>query len=58
MSAEQLEIRPSADHGPIWAADGHAAGVPVYWLCDVIGEPRAAATPFTDAANTGWRGRS
>jgi hypothetical protein len=50
MSAEQLEIRPSADRGPVWATDGHTAGELVSWLCDVIDEPGAETTPFTDAA--------
>jgi uncharacterized damage-inducible protein DinB len=54
MSAEQLAIRPSADRWPIWATVGHTAGVRVYWLCDVVGEPGAETTPFKDAADTGW----
>jgi uncharacterized damage-inducible protein DinB len=54
MSAEQLAIRPSADGLPIWATVGHSAMVRVYWLCDVIGEPGAETTPFTDATNAGW----
>jgi uncharacterized damage-inducible protein DinB len=54
MSAEQLAIRPSADRWPILATVGHTAGVRVYWLCDVIGEPGAETTPFPDAATTGW----
>ncbi len=55
MSAGQLAIRPSADRWPIWATVGHTAGMRVYWLCDVIGEPGAETTPFLDAAmTTGW----
>jgi len=54
MSDEQLAIRPSADGSPIWATVGHTAGVRVYWLCNVVGEPGAEMTPFTDVANTGW----
>lgn len=54
MSAEQLAIRPSADGSPIWATVGHTAGVRVYWLCEVIGEPGAETTPFTDVAAGGW----
>jgi uncharacterized damage-inducible protein DinB len=54
MSPEQLAIRPSPDRWPIWATVGHTAGMRVYWLCDVAGEPGAESTPFTDAANTGW----
>ncbi len=54
MTDEQLAIRPSPERWPIWATVGHTAGVRVYWLCDVIGEPGAESTPFTDAANHGW----
>jgi uncharacterized damage-inducible protein DinB len=54
MSPEQLAIRPSAERWPIWATVGHTAGMRVYWLCDVIGEPGAETTPFTDPANNGW----
>jgi uncharacterized damage-inducible protein DinB len=54
MSPEQLAIRPSVDLWPIWATVGHTAGLRVYWLCDVVGEPGAETTPFTDVANAGW----
>jgi uncharacterized damage-inducible protein DinB len=54
MSAEQLAIRPSPSGWPIWATVGHTAGMRVYWLCDVAGEPGADQTPFTDVANNGW----
>ena len=54
MSAEQLAIRPSAELLPIWATVGHTAGARVYWLCHVIGEPGADATPFSDPSGFGW----
>lgn len=54
MTDEQLAIRPSADLWPVWATVGHTAGVRVYWLCDVIGEPGAETTPFPAGADTGW----
>ena len=41
MSDEQLAIRPAPDRWPIWATVGHTAGMRVYWLCDVVGEPGA-----------------
>ena len=53
MSAEQLAIRPSPDGSPIWATVGHTAGVRVYWLCTIVGEPGAESTPFTDP-DAGW----
>jgi len=52
MSAGQLAIRPSADRWPIWATVGHTAGMRVYWLCDVIGEPGAETMQFLGAALT------
>jgi len=54
MSPEQLAIRPSSDGWPIWATVGHTAGGRVYWLCEVVGEPGAETTPFTDVATGGW----
>jgi uncharacterized damage-inducible protein DinB len=55
MSDEQLAIRPAPDRWPIWATVGHTAGTRVYWLCAMLGEPGAEATPFPDAATgAGW----
>ena len=55
MTAEQLAIRPSPDHWPVWATVGHTAGSRVYWLCHVLGESGAEATPFADAGgDAGW----
>lgn len=54
MSMEQLQIRPAPDRWPIWATVGHTAGVRVYWLCGVFGEPGAETTPFPDADGIGW----
>ena len=54
MTDEQLAIRPGPDLLPIWAAVGHTAGVRVYWLCDVVGEPGAETTPFQTFAEAGW----
>ncbi|HEV8547301.1 MAG TPA: DinB family protein [Candidatus Limnocylindrales bacterium] len=54
MSDEQLAVRPAPDLSPIWATVGHTAGVRVYWLCAVVGEPGAEATPFDPQAEEGW----
>lgn len=55
MSDEQLAVRPAPDLWPIWATVGHTAGVRVYWLCGVLGEPGAETTPFTDPlSGIGW----
>jgi uncharacterized damage-inducible protein DinB len=55
MSMEQLQIRPAPDGWPIWATVAHTAGVRVYWLCGVLGEPGAESTPFPDSlSGVGW----
>jgi uncharacterized damage-inducible protein DinB len=55
MSDEQLAISPSPERWPIWATVGHTAGTRTYWLCGVLGEPGAEATPWPDALDgDGW----
>jgi uncharacterized damage-inducible protein DinB len=55
MTDEQLATRPSPERWPIWATVGHMAGMRVYWLCSVLGEPGAERTPFADGAiEVGW----
>jgi uncharacterized damage-inducible protein DinB len=55
MSDDQLAIQPAPDRWPLWATLGHTAGVRVYWLCGVLGEPGAEATPFKDPlSGVGW----
>ncbi len=54
MTADQLAIRSAPDRMPIWAVVGHTAGMRVYWLCGVLGEPGAEATPFPAADGVGW----
>jgi uncharacterized damage-inducible protein DinB len=54
MTEEQLAITPSPERMPIWATVGHTAGVRVYWLCAVLGEPGADATPFDPTSDVGW----
>jgi uncharacterized damage-inducible protein DinB len=54
MTEEQLAIRPDPERMPIWATVGHTAGVRVYWLCAVLGEPGAETTPFDPTATEGW----
>ena len=55
LSAEDLEVRPAPERWPIWATVGHIAGVRGYWLCGVLGEPGAEATPFPDPlSGFGW----
>lgn len=54
MSGGQLALRPDPTRAPVWAIVGHIAGVRVYWLCGVIGEPGAETTPFADPGGPGW----
>jgi uncharacterized damage-inducible protein DinB len=54
LTDEQLAIRPSPERWPIWATVGHTAGARMYWLCTVLGEPGAEATPFDPTADLGW----
>jgi uncharacterized damage-inducible protein DinB len=54
LSPQQLELRPAPDLWPIWATAAHLAGSRVYWLCDVVKEPGAERTPFTNASTEGW----
>ena len=54
MTAKALAIRSAPDRMPIWAVVGHTAGMRVYWLCGVFGEPGAEATPFPDPSGPGW----
>ena len=53
MTDEQLAIQPSPERWPIWATVGHTAGTRVYWLCTILGEPGAEATPFV-GTDEGW----
>ncbi len=61
LSDEALAITPAGDPPrddhtwPIWGTVGHTAGVRVYWLCGVAGEPGYEATPFPDPqSDMGW----
>ena len=54
MTDEQLAIRPSPAHLPMWAIAAHMAGTRVYWLCHVLGEPGAETTPWADPNAEGW----
>ena len=55
LARDQLAISAGPDHAPIWASAAHCAGVRVYWLCGVLGEPGAETTPFPDPfAELGW----
>jgi len=53
LSDDQLALKVGG-YFPIWAIAGHTAGARVYWLCAVLKEPGAEATPFTDPSGEGW----
>jgi uncharacterized damage-inducible protein DinB len=54
LSADQLALRASPAHLPIWGLIAHAAGARVYWLCAVVGEPGADRTPWPELTGEGW----
>ena len=54
MTDEQLAIRAAPDLLPIWAVVGHTAAMRVYWLCDVVGEAGADATPVWNGETVDW----
>ena len=54
LSAEELAWVPAPNMWPVWALASHLAGGRQYWLCHVLGEPGADATPFADPAGAGW----
>jgi uncharacterized damage-inducible protein DinB len=54
MTDDHLAVRPSPDLWPVWATVAHTAGVRVYWLCEIAGEPGADTTPFTNLTEGGW----
>jgi uncharacterized damage-inducible protein DinB len=55
LSRDQLALRASPAHMPIWGIAAHTAGARVYWLCGVFKEEGAATTPFTDpSSGVGW----
>ncbi len=54
LDAEQLSLRAQPEHWPVWAIAGHLAGSRVYWLCHILGEPGADATPFAHPDDEGW----
>ena len=54
LDAEQLALRAQPEHWPVWAIAGHLAGSRAYWLCHILGEPGADATPFADPGADGW----
>ena len=54
LTPEQLALRAAPEHWPVWAIASHVAGTRVYWLCHVLHEPGAEATPFADPSGDGW----
>jgi uncharacterized damage-inducible protein DinB len=58
LRTQELALRASPDGWPIWAIASHIAGARVYWLCGVLKEPGAEATPFQDPlTDEGWEDR-
>jgi uncharacterized damage-inducible protein DinB len=55
LTQEQLALRASPEHSPIWALAAHVAGMHLYWLCVVCGEPGIASSTVIDPTTLeGW----
>ncbi len=48
MTGGQLAVQPARTRWPVWATVGYMAGVRVFWLCHMPGEPGIETTPFGD----------
>ena len=59
LTAEQLAMRASPEHWPVWAIVGpYRGGTRVYWLCHVAGRARGRTrTPWPDRRGRGLGGR-
>lgn len=57
LGPQELQLRASPDGWPIWAMVSHIAGARVYWLCGILKEGGAEATPFSDPLGDGWEDR-
>ena len=54
LTDEQLALRPAPDRWPIWATLAHLAEMRLYWLCNILDEPGAEATPWPELSDDGW----
>lgn len=54
LRPEQLDLHSAQEYLPVWAIIGHLACARVYWVCDVLKEPGAATTPFSNASSDCW----
>ncbi len=54
LSSEQLALRASPDHLPLWMVAAHIASTRLYWLCLVCGEPGLDRSDVLDATGDGW----
>ncbi len=55
LGADELAIRASAEHLPIWGLAAHTAGGRLYWLCGICGEENTAPASVRDmATGMGW----
>ena len=54
LNDEELQLRAHAEGWPIWALIAHLAGMRVYWLCGVFGQPGSESTAFPDPLGELW----
>ena len=55
LDPDELALRASPEHLPIWGLVAHTAGARIYWLCGVCGEENSAPPSIRDmASGYGW----
>lgn len=55
LTPDQLALRASPEHSPVWTLAAHLAGARMYWLCVVSGEDGLGTTPVLDGVTLeGW----
>ena len=55
LGPEELALRASPEHLPIWGLVAHTAGTRIYWLCGVCGEENSVpASMRVMASGYGW----
>jgi uncharacterized damage-inducible protein DinB len=55
LGPDELALRASPEHLPIWGLVAHTAGARLYWLCGVCGEENSAPPSMRDmASGYGW----
>lgn len=54
LTPDQLAIPIGHQTYPLWGLVAHVAGMRVYWLCHIFGEPGAETASFAQPNGVGW----